>query len=304
MGLSICKGFKIPFVLLAIFLCSSAVIFNQLFLQACKTSTAPIGSEEPPIASSDSTIVSGLITQNSTWSLAGNPYIVSDSVTVVKGVKLTIKPGVIVKFDPFKPLIVKGTLDAQGDKESRITFTLRGTFNPLKWNLWSGIIFAGSSMGSILRYCTVQSCYDHAIVIEDCSPTISHCSIGHVDTNAETGPVAVSCRGKSSPLFEYNFIAVISGWRAVGINCIPPANPKVSSNNIKCSEPNYAVRGGGFLIGNYLEAYDGSVDTTLGEPADQVGNGVCNTTSAFRIPLFWNVDGVTNPRSSPNALDP
>ena len=44
------------------------------------------------------TPVSGLITINTTWDQAGNPYLVTGDIAVNNGVTLTIDPGVIIKF--------------------------------------------------------------------------------------------------------------------------------------------------------------------------------------------------------------
>ena len=45
------------------------------------------------------TSVSGGIYQNTTWTIAGSPYIVTGSVVVFPGNTLTIQPGVEIKID-------------------------------------------------------------------------------------------------------------------------------------------------------------------------------------------------------------
>ena len=45
------------------------------------------------------TNVSGGIYQNTTWTLAGSPYIVTGSVVVFPGKTLTIEPGCEVRFN-------------------------------------------------------------------------------------------------------------------------------------------------------------------------------------------------------------
>ncbi|MDL1948228.1 hypothetical protein FBQ97_00210, partial [Acidobacteria bacterium ACD] len=69
------------------------------------------------------TDVGGPITTNTTWTLAGSPYIVTSNVTVNAGVTLTVEPGVLVKFALNTALTVNGKLTAIGTSGSPITFT-------------------------------------------------------------------------------------------------------------------------------------------------------------------------------------
>jgi len=73
------------------------------------------------------TIVGGMIGADTVWSIEGSPYIASQSVPVMSGAKLTIEPGVTVKFYPDTALTVtEGTLIARGTAESNIAFTAFG----------------------------------------------------------------------------------------------------------------------------------------------------------------------------------
>ncbi len=71
------------------------------------------------------TNVSGVISTNTTWDLAGSPYIVTADVTVAAYVRLTIAPGVAVKFEDGKQLYVAsyGIIRAIGTVTDSITFT-------------------------------------------------------------------------------------------------------------------------------------------------------------------------------------
>ena len=70
------------------------------------------------------TIVGGMITTDTHWSLAGAPYIATQSVLVSSGATLQIDPGVEVRFDPQRALsIVSGQLLAHGTETQQIRFT-------------------------------------------------------------------------------------------------------------------------------------------------------------------------------------
>ena len=53
----------------------------------------------------------------------GRVYTAASTVTVLSGAKLTIQPGVVVKFGPNADLVVNGRLDAQGTPSENIVFT-------------------------------------------------------------------------------------------------------------------------------------------------------------------------------------
>ena len=64
--------------------------------------------------------VSGTITENTTWTAASSPYIITGHITVNSGVTLTIEPGVTVKADAGKSIILNGSLSAVGTSSSPI----------------------------------------------------------------------------------------------------------------------------------------------------------------------------------------
>jgi len=58
------------------------------------------------------TDVSGTISSNTTWNLAGSPYVVTSSITINHGATLTIDPGVDVRFNDGQNFYINGGLNA------------------------------------------------------------------------------------------------------------------------------------------------------------------------------------------------
>jgi hypothetical protein len=100
------------------------------------------------------TSVQGGIYNNTTWTLANSPYILTGSVVVFPGKTLTIEPGVEVRVtadNTFNTgnmlyLEVRGTLVAEGTLNSPIKFTSTQA-NPSSYN-WLGIKILGSQGGT------------------------------------------------------------------------------------------------------------------------------------------------------------
>jgi len=88
---------------------------------------------------SGSTKVGGPIAVNTTWTLAGSPYIVEKDVNVLTTANLTIEPGVVVEFADGTNLIISGGLFARGNLTHNITFTSNSTTPaPGAWgSVWS-----------------------------------------------------------------------------------------------------------------------------------------------------------------------
>ncbi|MBM3242012.1 hypothetical protein FJZ31_37550 [Candidatus Poribacteria bacterium] len=111
------------------------------------------------------TNVCGPIEKDTTWRKADSPYIVTCDVIVVKDITLTIEPGVTVKFDKDKALLIDGKLVAQGTPSEKIIFTANGTGAP---GYWGYISFSDTSKdatfdsdgnytgGCILQYADIQ----------------------------------------------------------------------------------------------------------------------------------------------------
>ena len=77
-------------------------------------------------SSADATNVSGTISTDTTWTLAGSPYIVTSPVNVSSNITLTIDPGVEVQFTNSSTLNVRGRILAEGNSANHIRFTHGG----------------------------------------------------------------------------------------------------------------------------------------------------------------------------------
>ncbi len=108
------------------------------------------------------TNVSGIISSNTTWDLAGSPYIVTGSILLDSSFTLTIDAGVTVKFNAGTSIQIGGILRAIGTTSLPITFT-SNSGTPAAGD-WGYILFNNKSTdydtvnttGCIMQYCIVE----------------------------------------------------------------------------------------------------------------------------------------------------
>lgn len=100
------------------------------------------------------TNVSGTISTNTTWTLAGSPYVMTGNVTVSTGVTLTIEPGVRVEGNSqFRTLTINGSLSADGTAAQHIVFT---STSDSASGQWTGIRFGTGAGTSTVKYVDVR----------------------------------------------------------------------------------------------------------------------------------------------------
>jgi len=81
------------------------------------------GSTTKEIEVISGTIAGGIISSNTTWTIANSPYIIiNEDLQIAQGVTLSIGEGVIVKFGEGRKLKVAGALKVEGSPDSGIDF--------------------------------------------------------------------------------------------------------------------------------------------------------------------------------------
>ncbi|MCK4293987.1 MAG: right-handed parallel beta-helix repeat-containing protein [Planctomycetes bacterium] len=125
-----------------------------------------------------------IITEDTVWE---EDKVIKGGVLVESGAKLTILPGVCVKFDPEMVMWVKGTLDA-----NEVEFTSSES-EPAAGD-WTGIVFDGvSSSGSILDNCQVSYAGNGIYCDNGSCPTITN----NVVSNNSSYPLHIPACGIS-----------------------------------------------------------------------------------------------------------
>lgn len=193
------------------------------------------------------TPVSGFIFTDTTWTLAGSPYIVVDDVFVDSSATLTVEPGVEVRFENTNAIMVDGTAVAIGTNGNEIVFTANS-----EGENWGYILFRDSSTdaiydlagdytgGSILEYCIIEYAggasvtNNGALRMHNAHPCINYCTIRN---NSASGIYAWDLSG---------FLKItnnnVSNNAAYGIT-VSGGNDAISMNTVSHNE-------GGVLLTN------------------------------------------------------
>jgi hypothetical protein len=118
------------------------------------------------------TQVSGIITENTTWTLDGSPYIVVADVCVDIDIFLTIEPGVVVKFGNGTSLIIDGCFIAKGNSTNKVTFTSNNAV-PASGD-WGTINIRSYSTGAnYIDYIKIEYSSTALTLAADCNITAS-----------------------------------------------------------------------------------------------------------------------------------
>ncbi|MBN1458540.1 MAG: hypothetical protein JXA57_03325 [Armatimonadetes bacterium] len=156
---------------------------------------------------------------DTTWDLAGSPYVVHDYVKV-QSCTLTIEPGVVVEFNGYTQLkgYYSGAIVAVGTLGNEILFTSHAaTPAPDSWDS----VYLFYSDESVFTHCIFE--YGrYNLYVDRCSPTISSCTSRYGDSSG------MACED-ASPLIEHcNILDNSYGLRISG----PNAAPEIHYSNI------------------------------------------------------------------------
>ncbi len=145
-----------------------------------------------PVFVQAETDASGLVT-SPIWTVDKSPYIVSGTLEVSAGAKLTIRPGVVVRFEAGAKILVKGELQVIGEAGAEIIFTSNESV-PTR-GYWGGIEFVDESVdanfdagknylsGSIIKNAVIK--YSQGIICDDASPYLADNLILNNNTGLE-----------------------------------------------------------------------------------------------------------------------
>jgi hypothetical protein len=159
------------------------------------------------------TYVTGALSSNATWTIAGSPYEVTGDVTLGPGVTLVIQPGVEVRFRSQRRLTVAGALIARGTALAPIRFT--STSQPATRAFWRNIEFSDTATdavfdsggayasGSIIEHAIIEGAGygpSAALHLTDASPLLSALTmrtnnlqgiIGSFSEHLRSGPLKI-----------------------------------------------------------------------------------------------------------------
>lgn len=156
-------------------------IHRTLFLAAAAVLAAGIA-----VPAQAETRVGGTLREDTAWTKAGSPYVVTGDVIVPKNITLSIDPGVTVRFKRDIPsreglsssdleILVRGTLVVQGAAQDTVYLT--SDADDPRWTDWQGIIADGPDARVNLNAVIVDFANEGVKCLEGSSLTAKHVTI-------------------------------------------------------------------------------------------------------------------------------
>ncbi len=209
---------------------------------------------------------------NETWN-NDLPYVILGYLHVGPGATLTINKGCRLYFHADAPMIVDGTLQVSGLKDSvdRVYFQGDRLDAPYKDYpaSWPGIYFLGSSLNNVLNYAVVKNAYQ-AVAVEDPA------------TNA-------------NPKLTLNECIIDNGYDAG----IIASNSSIRARNClisNCGKNVYLVKGGNYQFTHCTVVSVSNRFIQHREPvltvSNYANNSSVNLDAVFRNCIFWGESGI------------
>ena len=158
----------------------------------------------------NATYVEGPIMQDTIWTLVDSPFIVSKNVTVYSNAKLTIEPGVEVKFGGNFSIAIYGKLYANGTDKA-ITFT-SNKVQPEVGD-WKAITFNGIEE-SVLIGCAVAYA-ENGVFVENGNVTLENSIIGLCQNGIAVAGGVLTIDNSSISLCRKSGISITNGESTV-----------------------------------------------------------------------------------------
>jgi hypothetical protein len=182
----------------------------------------------------DTDITEGIST-NTTWGIAGSPYIVHGDISVGGHSTLTIDPGVTVEFDTGAKLTIQAEsfIFAEGTEEDRILFTSHAeTPAPGDWQSVY-LFYAGVPMDPpVLSYCIFEY-GQYNLYCDRCHPIITSCISRHASS------AGIFCEVASPTITDCEIVGNTTGIRVSG----PYAYPTIHYSNLYDNYENMYLSG-------------------------------------------------------------
>lgn len=172
------------------------------------------------------------IGSDQTWRRIDSPVNVSNVLTVARNARLTIEPGVTIRFASDAGLVVIGDILAKGTPADRIVFTASSGDTPGSWG------------GIYLRSAISDTAYDNTGRANGRGSCLDYCDIEFAGAPGVEDGCALSVKS-AAPLISNSTIR-----NSTGISGVVKASNSSQPMFIGCSfDQNHAARGGAFSSG-------------------------------------------------------
>lgn len=152
--------------------------------------------------------ISGYINQNTTWTKANSPYIITGYTLIDSNATLTIEPGTVIKFDEYKVLYVDGMLNMKGTATDNIFVTTNAKYPRA---VTSGFAVRNNKSTDTLRfeYCHFKY-VGVGVSVENMASIVTNCLFEYCGTGIYNGKGSRSYTHVSNCRFNYCETAMFS----------------------------------------------------------------------------------------------